>query len=228
MKRIFIFAPIAVVLTSLLYFVFFGDDIVSSKNREDETLRSGLSKRTVVLEEESMFESGTFLDFSGSAEPETTAQNETDANSDADSEKRKVGGIQGLSPEEKEKLRKEMIQRAKPLAERFPNNALIPRELGKEQEEKRKKEEERMGEIRAALLEGREVPKSEMSFYLETKIKRSDDMTEILSYGLKLFKENPRNNYPAASLTTIEERLSSLQKSKDELLSAKKNLEQTP
>ncbi|MDV6236339.1 hypothetical protein CH379_011950 [Leptospira ellisii] len=227
MKRIFIFAPIVVVLTSLVYFAFFGDES-PSKNGEDETLKSGLSKSTVTLQEDSLFESGNFLDFSESSEPETVAQNETEENSETDPNKRKVGGIQGLSPEEREKLRKEMIQRAKPLAERFPNNALIPRELGKEQEAKRKKEEERMGEIRAALLEGREVPKSEMRFYLDSKIKRSDDMTEILAYGLKLFKDNPQNNYPAASLKTIEERLSSLQKSKEELLSAQKNLDQTP
>ncbi|EQA55564.1 LIC_20245 family lipoprotein [Leptospira kmetyi] len=224
MKKKIVYYSIIIISIVLSYFAFsetengfFGND--GDKN---DKLQSGLSRNTVNREEDSIFESGNFLDFSKSGEPENVSDSETD--SVADNASAANGGYSSLSPEEKERIRKEVIQKVKPLADRFPNNSLIPRELTKEQEEKRKKDEEKMDEIRGALLEGREVAKPDMEFYLDSKIKKSNDMTEILEYSVKFFKEAGRN-YPDSSLKIIEDRLHSLRESKDELLNARKNLD---
>lgn len=63
-----------------------------------------------------------------------------------------------------------------------------------------------------------------MEFYLDSKIKKSNDMTEILEYSMKFFKDSGKS-YPDTSMKIIEDRLQSLRESKDELLNAKKNLE---
>ncbi|EQA71972.1 hypothetical protein LEP1GSC059_0969 [Leptospira noguchii serovar Panama str. CZ214] len=133
-------------------------------------------------------------------------------------------GYSSLSLEEKDRIRKEVIQRLKSFADRFPNNSLIPRELTKKQEDKRKKDEERMFEIRMALLEGREVVRPEMEFYLDSKIKKTEDMVEILEYSMKFFQDS-RKNDQGSSLKLMEERLVSLRKSTEELVVAKKKLE---
>ncbi|EMO03209.1 hypothetical protein LEP1GSC116_1805 [Leptospira interrogans serovar Icterohaemorrhagiae str. Verdun HP] len=129
-----------------------------------------------------------------------------------------------MSSEEKDRIRKEVIQRVKSLADRFPDNSLIPRELTKTQEDKRKKDEERISEVRIALLEGREVIKPEMEFYLDSKIKKTKDMVEILEYSMKFFQDSRKNDQDS-SLKLIEERLVSLQKSREELVLAKKKLD---
>lgn len=227
MKKKIVYSSIIILLITLSYFVFFegegGFFGNGSGSGGNEKLQSGLSRNTVNREENSLFESGNFLDFSNSGEPE----NAVDANGESDLSAEGAaagGGYSSLSPEEKERIRKEVIQKVKPLADRFPNNSLIPRELTKEQEEKRKKDEEKMDEIRGALLEGREVAKNDMEFYLDSKIKRSNDMTEILEYSVKFFKDAGRN-YPDSSMKIIEDRLHSLRESKEELLNARKNLD---
>lgn len=62
-----------------------------------------------------------------------------------------------------------------------------------------------------------------MEFYLDSKIKKTEDMVEILEYSMKFFQDSRKNNQ-GSSLKLIEERLVSLQKSKEELTFAKKNL----
>ncbi|TGK27678.1 hypothetical protein EHQ05_07750 [Leptospira yasudae] len=223
MNKKIVYSSILILLCISAYFAFFdgeGPFGGGSSRSGNERLANGLSRDTVNREEGSLFESGNFLDFSNASESDTNVASTGDASS-----AEAAGGYSNLSPEEKERIRKEVIQKVKPLADRFPNNSLIPRELTKEQEEKKKKDEERMDEVRAALLEGREVAKPEMTFYLDSKIKRSDDMTEILEYSVQFFKDAGRN-YPTSSLKVIEERLHSLRESKNELLNAKKNLDQ--
>ncbi|EMJ96624.1 LIC_20245 family lipoprotein [Leptospira alstonii] len=213
MNKKVIYSIIIIFLTFSAYLFFFEEERSGVRDfSEGEKLKGGLSRNTVMREENSLFESGNFLDFPAAEESETWGASKAEATSFYSS----------LSVQEKERIRKEVIQKVKPLAERFPDNSLIPRELNKEQEEKRKKDEERMYDIRVALLEGREVAKSDMEFYLDSKIKKSNDMTEILEYGLKFFKDSRRND---SELKIVEERLSSLQKSREELIFAKKNLE---
>ncbi|EMY78684.1 hypothetical protein LEP1GSC060_0527 [Leptospira weilii serovar Ranarum str. ICFT] len=216
MNKKVIYSIIIIFLTISAY-LFFGEGerSVVKDFSEDEKLKSGLSRNTLMREEESLFESGNFLDFSAAEKSETWAASNAETNSSE-------GGYSSLSFQEKERIRKEVIQKVRPLAERFPDNSLIPRELTKEQEEKQKKDEERMYEIRGALLEEREVAKSDMEFYLDSKIKKSNDMTEILEYGLKFFKDSGQND---SGLKIVEERLISLRKSREELTVARKNLE---
>ncbi|ABJ77614.1 LIC_20245 family lipoprotein [Leptospira borgpetersenii] len=219
MSRKEIYSIIIIFLIFSVCFFFFNEEVVKDSS-ENEKLRSGLSRNTVMRQEDSLFESGNFLDFSGSEESETLADSNGDITS-TDDVAPTADGYSSLSSEEKERIRKEIIQKVKLLAERFPDNSLIPRELT---EEKRKKDEEKMDKIRGILLEGREVPKSEMEFYLDSKIKKTNDMTEILEYSMKFFKDSGRH-YPDTFMKIIEDHLQSLRESKDELLNAEKNLE---
>ncbi|RHX84031.1 LIC_20245 family lipoprotein [Leptospira stimsonii] len=221
MKKKIFYTGLWIVIVFLIYLVFANGETRFSGENENEKLKSGLSRNTVVQDENSLFESGNFLDFSKS---EVAENSEMDSGSNEVSSEAAEGGYSSLSPEEKERLRKEVIQKVKPLADRFPNNSMIPRELTKEEEEKRRKDEERMSEIRAALLEGREVEKPEMKFYLDSKIKRSNDMEEILEYSLKFFKDSQKN-FPDSSLKIIQERLQVIQKSREDLVQVKKNLD---
>ncbi|WP_078131345.1 LIC_20245 family lipoprotein [Leptospira kirschneri] len=196
--------------------LFFLEEGKSYKSNSSENVRlsNGLSRNTVIRKEDSLFESGDFLNFTESEDLAVT---------DISSITTPKNEYSTLSPEEKDRIRKEVIQRVKSFADRFPDNLLIPRELTKAQEDKRKKDEERMSEVRIALLEGREVVKPEMEFYLDSKIKKTEDMVEILEYSMKFFQDSRKNNQ-GSSLKLIEERLVSLQKSKEELTFAKKNL----
>lgn len=196
--------------------LFFLEEGKSYKSNSSENVRlsNGLSRNTVIRKEDSLFESGDFLNFTESEDLAVT---------DISSITTPKNEYSTLSPEEKDRIRKEVIQRVKSFADRFPDNLLIPRELIKAQEDKRKKDEERMSEVRIALLEGREVVKPEMEFYLDSKIKKTEDMVEILEYSMKFFQDSRKNNQ-GSSLKLIEERLVSLQKSKEELTFAKKNL----
>lgn len=220
MKKNLIYSILGIVLLFLIYLIFDNGETGFSRDKENEKLKSGLSRNTVDQDENSLFESGNFLDFSKSG----TVENSEVGSGEANVAAAEGGGYSSLSPEERERLRKEVIQKVKPLADRFPGNGLIPRELTKEEEEKRKIDEEKMSEIRTALLEGREVEKPEMKFYLDSKIKRSNDMEEILEYSLKFFKESQKN-FPDSSLKVIQERLLTIQKGREELIQAKKNLD---
>ncbi|EKQ85452.1 LIC_20245 family lipoprotein [Leptospira kirschneri] len=199
--------------TASLFFLEEGKSY-KSNSFENVRLSNGLSRNTVIRKEDSLFESGDFLNFTESEDLAVT---------DISSITTPKNEYSTLSPEEKDRIRKEVIQRVKSFADRFPDNLLIPRELTKAQEDKRKKDEERMSEVRIALLEGREVVKPEMEFYLDSKIKKTEDMVEILEYSMKFFQDSRKNNQ-GSSLKLIEERLVSLQKSKEELTFAKKNL----
>jgi hypothetical protein len=219
MKKYFLYSIFGIVIVFLIYLVCSEGE--NRFSRENEKLKSGLSRNTVVQDEGSLFESGNFLDFSKSGVVENPEAGSKEVSTE---DAAAGGGYSDLSPEERERLRKEVILKVKPLADRFPGNSMIPRELTKEEEEKKKRDEERMLEIRTALLEGREVEKPEMKFYLDSKIKKSNDMEEILEYSLKFFRESQKN-YPDSSLNVIQERLLAIQKGKEELMKAKKNLD---
>ncbi|EKN87908.1 hypothetical protein LEP1GSC034_1611 [Leptospira interrogans str. 2003000735] len=190
------------------------EKILKNDSSENVSLSNGLSRSTVIRREDSLFESGNFLNFTESEDLPVTNISSTNTPKNEYST---------LSSEEKDRIRKEVIQRVKSLADRFPDNSLIPRELTKTQEDKRKKDEERISEVRIALLEGREVIKPEMEFYLDSKIKKTKDMVEILEYSMKFFQDSRKNDQDS-SLKLIEERLVSLQKSREELVLAKKKL----
>ncbi|EMP06497.1 hypothetical protein LEP1GSC124_3259 [Leptospira interrogans serovar Pyrogenes str. 200701872] len=191
------------------------EKVLKNDSSENVSLSNGLSRSTVIRREDSLFESGNFLNFTESEDLPVTNISSTNTPKNEYST---------LSSEEKDRIRKEVIQRVKSLADRFPDNSLIPRELTKTQEDKRRKDEERISEVRIALLEGREVIKPEMEFYLDSKIKKTKDMVEILEYSMKFFQDSRKNDQDS-SLKLIEERLVSLQKSREELVLAKKKLD---
>ncbi|WP_061244394.1 LIC_20245 family lipoprotein [Leptospira interrogans] len=217
MSKKILYSILLIFLCSSVVFMFFLEEekILKNDSSENVSLSNGLSRSTVIRREDSLFESGNFLNFTESEDLPVTNISSTNTPKNEYST---------LSSEEKDRIRKEVIQRVKSLADRFPDNSLIPRELTKTQEDKRKKDEERISEVRIALLEGREVIKPEMEFYLDSKIKKTKDMVEILEYSMKSFQDSRKNDQDS-SLKLIEERLVSLQKSREELVLAKKKLD---
>ncbi|MBM2887386.1 hypothetical protein RBB68_18825 [Leptospira interrogans] len=217
MSKKILYSILLIFLCSSAVFMFFLEEekILKNDSSENVSLSNGLSRSTVIRREDSLFESGNFLNFTESEDLPVTNISSTNTPKNEYST---------LSSEEKDRIRKEVIQRVKSLADRFPDNSLIPRELTKTQEDKRKKDEERISEVRIALLEGREVIKPEMEFYLDSKIKKTKDMVEILEYSMKFFQDSRKNDQDS-SLKLIEERLVSLQKSREELVLAKKKLD---
>lgn len=117
--------------------LFFLEEGKSYKSNSSENVRlsNGLSRNTVIRKEDSLFESGDFLNFTESEDLAVT---------DISSITTPKNEYSTLSPEEKDRIRKEVIQRVKSFADRLPDNLLIPRELTKAQEDKRKKDEERI------------------------------------------------------------------------------------
>ncbi|ULG82367.1 hypothetical protein FH589_00265 [Leptospira interrogans] len=217
MSKKILYSILLIFLCSSVVFMFFLEEekILKNDSSENVSLSNGLSRSTVIRREDSLFESGNFLNFTESEDLPVTNISSTNTPKNEYST---------LSSEEKDRIREEVIQRVKSLADRFPDNSLIPRELTKTQEDKRKKDEERISEVRIALLEGREVIKPEMEFYLDSKIKKTKDMVEILEYSMKFFQDSRKNDQDS-SLKLIEERLVSLQKSREELVLAKKKLD---
>lgn len=179
------------------------EKILKNDSSENVSLSNGLSRSTVIRREDSLFESGNFLNL--------TTESEDSPVTNISSTNTPKNEYSTLSSEEKDRIRREVIQRVKSLADHFPDNSLIPRELTKTQEDKRRKDEERISEVRIALLEGREVIKPEMEFYLDSKIKKTKDMVEILEYSMKFFQDSRKNDQDS-SLKLIEERSVSLQK----------------
>ncbi|PJZ70779.1 hypothetical protein CH373_07650 [Leptospira perolatii] len=219
-KRYLIYGILAFLAIVLIYLFLPTDEI----NESSSVLQGGLSEGNVARREESIFESQNgFLDFSGSAE-EGSSQSES-STSDSSNKTEQKSYWDKLSPAEKTKLYEQMYERFKPLAEKFPNNKLIPRKLSQEETDKRKEEEDHYYQIQGDLLERREVSKDDMSYYLDTKLKKSDDMLEVLRYGFEQI-EKIKPNTPGASeyINLMKERLESIEKGREEVLEAKKKL----
>ncbi|TGK09026.1 hypothetical protein EHO60_13485 [Leptospira fletcheri] len=216
-RRILFLTLIAFCVPALVYLGFFW--IPAEAKKEDSVLQGGLSRRTVSSGEGSLFDRSS--DFMRFAEPteeiehdDTTAKEGTSSESDR-------------KEEERAKLLEQSYERFKPLAARFPNNRMIPKRLSQEETAKRREEEIRYDSIQSDLLEKREVLKEDLSFYLDQKLKRSDDMLEILKYGLESAQKSvPSATEPNAEyLKIVRERIENIEKNRSEVLSAKKNLE---
>lgn len=197
----------------------------SSEQGEASKFQGGLSQETLLRKENSMFEGDSgFLDFSGNKE-EGKLSSESVVEEEKQNAKPK-SYLESLSPEEKSKLYERMYERFKPLVEKFPNNSLIPKKLSDEEAARKKELEDRYYQIQRDILERKDVPKSDMGFYLDTKLKRSDDMLEILKYGLENYKKTAdgRPLNPEYEKLLME-RLDSIGKSREEVVNAKKGLE---
>ncbi|EQA35891.1 hypothetical protein LEP1GSC047_0280 [Leptospira inadai serovar Lyme str. 10] len=188
--------------------------------RKSELLQGGLSQDTVSRQEYSLFESSSgFVDFSG-----TTEEKAVDPNEPRLPEEKK-SYLDKLSEEDRAKLYEQMYERFKPLADRFPDNRFIPRKISSEEAAKRKEEEDHYYRIQSDLLDRREVSKEDMNFFLDTKLKRSDDMLEILKYSMENFEKSSGSDRSANSEygKIVRERIENIEKSRAEVLASKKS-----
>ncbi|EMN49892.1 hypothetical protein LEP1GSC088_0212 [Leptospira interrogans str. L1207] len=94
------------------------EKVLKNDFSENVSLSNGLSRSTVIRREDSLFESGNFLNFTESEDLPVTNISSTNTPKNEYST---------LSSEEKDRIRKEVIQRVKSLADRFPDNSLIPK-----------------------------------------------------------------------------------------------------
>ncbi|PKA16185.1 LIC_20245 family lipoprotein [Leptospira haakeii] len=217
-KRTFLILSLLIVsLIGIFYLLFPG-----TSTKENPSYQGGLSEETLTRQENSLFEGGSFLDFSGHVE-ETVSGPIAVAEEPSSKPSRTKSYLESLSPEERAKLYDQLYEKFKPLTEKFPNNSLIPKKLSEEEMAKKKENEDHYYRIQREILERKDVAKEEMSFYLNAKLKRSDDMLEILKYGMenyqKLVGENPKNANPEYE-KLIKERLDGISKSREEVISA--------
>lgn len=89
-----------------------------------------------------------------------------------------------LTEAEIEERKKFIIQKAKPLADLFPNNSVIPRELSPTQEKIKKESEKKVTIIRNKLLQDIETSKAERHFYYTSRLKITEDRLEIFKYTI--------------------------------------------
>ncbi|TGK01765.1 hypothetical protein EHQ53_14900 [Leptospira langatensis] len=221
-KLVYFFVALAFLILAISSYFLFNP----SSEENEASLQGGLSRETVLRKENSVFDGGGFLEFSESSEGSVIDQ--TQNASEEEKPAKPKSYLDGLSPEERAKLYEKMYERFKPLVEKFPNNTLIPRKLTEAEAQKRKEDEDHYYRIQGEILERRDVPKEEMTFYLNSKLKRSDDMLEILQYGLDNYKKMVSENSQSPNLEyekMVNERLESITKSKEEVLSAKKGMD---
>lgn len=175
MKYIYYIAPILLVL--FIAYSFFGDFTKSKKKNSNTALekaeemyseKSNNAKRNKRASGKSLFDSGSnFLEF-----PEV---GEIDLDNNIP-----------LTPEEKEKRRKFIIEKTKKLAEMFPNNSAIPRELSPEAAKKLAETNQKMANIQNQFLQNEKVPKDDKIFYYKERLKTTKDRLEIFRYALSL------------------------------------------
>ncbi|EIE01062.1 LIC_20245 family lipoprotein [Leptospira licerasiae] len=219
-KRTYLILSLLIVSLIGIFYLLFPE----TSTKENTSYQGGLSEETLNRKENSLFEGGSFLDFSGHVEE--TVSGPVAIVGEPNSKPTKTKSyLESLSPEERAKLYEQLYEKFKPLTEKFPNNSLIPKKLSEEEIAKKKENEDHYYRVQREILERKDVPKEEMSFYLNTKLKRSDDMIEILKYGMenyqKLVGENPKNANPEYE-KLLKERLDGLSKSREEVISAQK------
>lgn len=172
MKYIYYIAPI--VLLIIIGFSFIKDftkDNTNSKEAEITTnssfSESSSSKKRRRAGDKSLFdEDSKFLEF-----PELGVE-EVDSDS--------------LTAAEKEKRKKLIIEKSKKLAEMFPHNSVIPRELSPEDAKKLAETNQRMANIQNQFFQNEKVSKENKLFYYKERLKTAKDRLEIFRYALGL------------------------------------------
>lgn len=171
MKYIYFIVPITLLLFIWISF-FYEDskDEVKNKDRENAfsrgTVQSKSQSKNGQSSKRSLFEEDSkFLEFKDFGDIE-----EVDSST--------------LTPTERERRKKLIIQKSKKLADRFPNNSVIPRELSKEEEEKATQIKLKMATVQSQYLENEKVSKEDRLFYYKERLKTSKDRLEIFRYAL--------------------------------------------
>ena len=91
-----------------------------------------------------------------------------------------------LSDVEKEKRKKLIIEKSKNLAEMFPHNSVIPRELSPADAKKLAETNQKMANIQNQFLQNEKVSKENKLFYYKERLKTAKDRLEIFRYALGL------------------------------------------
>ena len=91
-----------------------------------------------------------------------------------------------ITPAEKERRKKLIIEKSKKLANLFPHNSVIPRELSAEEAKKLAETNQKMANIQNQFLQNEKVPKEDRLFYYKERLKTSKDILEIFRYALGL------------------------------------------
>jgi hypothetical protein len=161
--------------------------------------RSGRDAVRLESKEGSLFDSNSgFLDFSQVGnEPENTVGLHSDE----------------ISPEERERRRKLVIERFKPLADLFPKNRYVPRELSRQEKERIQKMEENMAYIQDRLLANEDLSPNERAYFYGNKLDESEEKMELMEYAKNKLQE--MDGITEQSLAIINERLESLKTRKE-------------
>ena len=91
-----------------------------------------------------------------------------------------------LTPEERDRRKKLIIEKSKKLADMFPNNSVIPRAFTSMEEKKIAEMNQKMANIQNQFLQNEKVSKDDKLFYYKERLKTSKDRLEIFRYALGL------------------------------------------
>lgn len=172
MKYIYYLVSVVIILLIIISFIYFSSNFQkNSVSNKDGFYRGVVEKDRGSLKksarQRSLFdEDSNFLEFSNMGME------------DAD--------VSDLTPEEKYRRKKLIIEKSKKLAEMFPHNSVIPRELSLEESKKVNEINERMAMIQNNFLQNETVSKEDKIFYYNQRLKISKDRLEIFRYALGL------------------------------------------
>lgn len=172
MKYIYRFIFFIFVLFILFYFFYFRSNFKSVHTRSQEDFFRGSvntekKKMQARSRERSLFEADSkFLEF-----PIVGIEDEDSSD---------------LTPIEKERRRKIIIEKTKKLADMFPHNSVIPRELTLEEAKKVAETNQKMATIQNNFLQNEVVSKEDKIFYYKERLRTSKDRLEIFRYALGL------------------------------------------
>lgn len=142
----------------------------SSENSQDEFARGSIDSQKKIRirsRERSLFEEDSkFLEFKNMGIEEIDSGE--------------------LTPIERERRKKLIIEKSKKLAEKFPHNSIIPRDRSPEEEKKITEANQRMAMIQNNFLQNEKVSKEDKLFYYQERLKISKDRLEIFRYAFGL------------------------------------------
>ena len=164
MKKFITILSLSLILFVILYLLN-----TSTNKKKSNITKYKLSENdnyTKKEEKKSLFdEDSKFLDFPNITEVEFKSSSD-------------------LTEAELKERKKIIIEKSKYLADLFPNNSVIPRQLTPTQEKILQENELKMTRIRNKALNSIEISKEEKNFYYTNRMKTTSDRIEIFEYVL--------------------------------------------
>jgi hypothetical protein len=163
MKKYIIIAILSLISLTIVF-------ILNSANKKKSNITkyrlSENDTNSKLNEKKSLFdEDSKFLDFPNITEVEFKSSSD-------------------LTEAELKERKKIIIEKSKYLADLFPNNSVIPRQLTPTQEKIIQENELKMTRIRNKALNSLEISKEEKNFYYTNRLKTTSDRVEIFEYVL--------------------------------------------